>query len=60
MRSKDESKITIIGENMDTLIGETLNMAVTETNIEAVRREVTALSNLGMIECLSQSNVLPY
>ena len=60
MRSKDESKITIIGENMDTLIGETLNMAVIETNIEAVRREVRALSNLGMIECLSQSNVLPY
>ena len=38
-RSKDESKITIIGENIDTLIGETLNMAVIKTNLEAVKKD---------------------
>ena len=31
MRSKDEPKITLTGENMDTLIGETLKMAVTDS-----------------------------
>ena len=31
MRSKDESKIILIGENMNTLIGETLKMAVIDS-----------------------------
>lgn len=31
MRSKDESKITLVGENMDTLNEETLNMKVVDS-----------------------------
>lgn len=31
MRSKDESKITLVGENMDTLNEETFNMKVTDS-----------------------------
>ena len=38
-RSKDECKITIIGENIDTLIGKTINMAVIKTNLEAVKKD---------------------
>ena len=31
MRSKDESKMTLVGENVDTLIEKTLNMAVIDS-----------------------------
>ena len=51
MRYKDESKITLIGENMDILIGEILNMAVTYSGCPKL---VCGESKIGLWRYLAQ------